>query len=201
MFAKDEFDLGDDKSLNEVGLGESVGNAALSGLIKIPLGFAYLGAELKDAFAEEGEDVENSAVAKLTNKVEQSILGDILKQSEDRARETATGRITEAIVQLYGAAKFAGKPAAKGLAIATKHARKIADKMINTVNRGTYVSTKSKDLYKASKKVKELNKLSKMDKFVGVTVGGGIGTGAVIMKAEDIGTFGDYFLIKVTLQL
>ena len=55
-------DLGEDKSLNEVGLGESVGNAALSGLIKIPLGFAYLGAELKDAFAEEGEDVENSAV-------------------------------------------------------------------------------------------------------------------------------------------
>ena len=32
-----------------------------------------------------------------------------------------------------------------------------------------------------------------MDKFVGVTVGGGIGTGAVIMKAEDIGTFGDMF--------
>ena len=65
--------------------------------------------------------------------------------------------------------------------------------MVNAVNRGTYVSTKSKDLYKASKKVKELNKLSKMDKFVGVTVGGGIGTGAVIMKAEDIGTFGDLF--------
>jgi hypothetical protein len=193
LFAKDEFDLGDDKSLNEVGLGESVSNAALSGLIKIPLGFAYLGAEIKDAFAEEGEDVENSAVTKLTNKIEQSILGDILQQSEDRARETATGRITEAIVQIYGAAKFAGKPAAKGIAIATKHARKIADKMVNAVNRGTYVSTKSKDLYKASKKVKELNKLSKMDKFVGVTVGGGIGTGAVIMKAEDIGTFGDLF--------
>ena len=193
LFAKDEFDLGDDKSLNEVGLGESVSNAALSGLIKIPLGFMYLGAELKDAFAEEGEDVENSAVTKLTNKIEQSILGDILQQSEDRARETATGRITEAIVQLYGGAKLAGKPLAKGVAIANKHARKIADKMVNTVNRGTYVSTKSKDLYKAGKKVKELNKLSKMDKFVGVTVGGGIGTGAVIMKAEDIGTFGDLF--------
>ena len=193
LFAKDDFDLGDDKSLNEVGLGESVSNAALSGLIKIPLGFAYLGAEIKDAFAEEGEDVENSAVTKLTNKIEQSILGDILQQSEDRARETATGRITEAIVQLYGGAKLAGKPLAKGVAIANKHGRKIADKMVNAVNRGTYVSTKSKDLYKASKKVKELNKLSKMDKFVGVTVGGGIGTGAVIMKAEDIGTFGDLF--------
>ena len=58
LFAKDEFDLGDDKSLNEVGLGESVGNAALSGLIKIPL--VYVGAELKDAFAEEGEDVETA---------------------------------------------------------------------------------------------------------------------------------------------
>jgi predicted nucleic acid-binding OB-fold protein len=193
LFARDEFDLGDDKSLNEVGLGESVSSAALSGLIKIPLGFMYLGAEIKDAFAEEGEDVENSAVTKLTNKIEQSILGDILQQSEDRARETATGRITEAIVQIYGAAKFAGKPAAKAISIANKHARKIADKMVSAVNRGKYVSTKSKDLYKASKKVKELNKLSKTDKFVGVTVGGGIGTGAVIMKAEDIGTFGDLF--------
>ena len=52
------------------------------------------------------EDVEDSTVAKLTNKIEQSILGDILKQSEDRARETATGRITEAIVQLYGASNL-----------------------------------------------------------------------------------------------
>ena len=199
LFAKDDFDLGDDKSLNEVSLSESIGNAALSGLIKIPLGFAYLGAEIKDAFAEEGEDVDDGAVAKLTSKIEQSILGDILRQSEDRARETATGRIVEAMVQIYGAAKFAGKPAAKGIAIANKYGRKIADKMINAVNRGTYVSTKSKDLYKASKKVKELNKLSKMDKFVGVTVGGGIGTGAVIMKAEDIGTFGDLFFDQGTL--
>jgi len=113
LFAKDDFDLGDDKSLNEASLSESIGNAALSGLIKIPLGFAYLGAEIKDAFAEEGEDVDDGAVAKLTSKIEQSILGDILRQSEDRARETATGRITEAMVQIYGAAKFAGKPAAK----------------------------------------------------------------------------------------
>ena len=39
-------------------------------------------------------------------------------------------------------------------------------------------STKSKDLYKTAK-VRDLNKLSKTDKFVGVTVGGGIGTGAL----------------------
>ena len=61
------------------------------------------------------------------------------------------------------------------------------------MSKGAYVSTKSKDLYKTAKKVRDLNKLSKTDKFVGVTVGGGIGTGEVIMKAEDIGTFGDIF--------
>ena len=165
----------------------------MSGLIKIPLGFAYVGAEIKDAFAEEGEKVDEGQVAKLSESIEKSILGVILKETEERARSTATGKITEAMIQIYGAAKFAGKPAAKGIAIASKHARKIADKVVNTMSKGTYVSTKSKDLYKTAKKVRDLNKLSKTDKFVGVTVGGGIGTGAVIMKAEDIGTFGDIF--------
>ena len=193
LFENEKLDWGDDKITNEVGLGESVGSAMISGAIKIPLGFAYLGAEIKDAFAEEGEKVDEGQVAKLSNSIEKSILGVILKESEERARATATGKITEAMIQIYGAAKFAGKPAAKGIAIASKHARNIADKVVNTMSKGTYVSTKSKDLYKTAKKVRDLNKLSKTDKFVGVTVGGGIGTGAVIMKAEDIGTFGDIF--------
>ncbi len=193
LFENEKLDWGDDKITNEVGLGESVGSAMISGAIKIPLGFAYLGAEIKDAFAEEGEKVDEGQVAKLSDSIEKSILGVILKESEERARATATGRITEAMIQIYGAAKFAGKPAAKGIAIASKHARNIADKVVNTMSKGTYVSTKSKDLYKTAKKVRDLNKLSKTDKFVGVTVGGGIGTGAVIMKAEDIGTFGDIF--------
>ena len=193
LFENEKLDWGDDKITNEVGLGESVGSAMISGLIKIPLGFAYVGAEIKDAFAEEGEKVDEGQVAKLSESIEKSILGVILKETEERARATATGKITEAMIQIYGAAKFAGKPAAKGLAIASKHARKIADKVVNTMSKGSYVSTKSKDLYNTAKKVKDLNKLSKTDKFVGVTIGGGLGTGAVIMKAEDIGTFGDIF--------
>ena len=49
-----------------------------------------------------------------------------------------------------------------------------------------------KNLLNAGKKADELNKASGFDKFVGVTVGGGLGAGAVVMKAEDIGTFGDF---------
>ena len=124
MFENEKLDWGDDKITNEVGLGESVGSAMISGAIKIPLGFAYLGAEIKDAFAEEGEKVDEGQVAKLNNSIEKSVLGVILKESEERARATATGKITEAMIQIYGAAKFAGKPAAKGIAIASKHARK-----------------------------------------------------------------------------
>ena len=193
LFADEDFDLGDEKYLNEATLGESVGNALVSGTLKIPLGFFYLGAEIKDALGKENVKVEDSAVTKLSNTIEQSILGDILRQSEERARETATGRITEALVQIYGASRLLGSAATKAVANASKYARNIADKMISAVKRGTLVSSKSKDLFNATKKVKELNKLSKTDKFVGVTVGGGIGTGAVIMKAEDIGTFGDMF--------
>ena len=193
LFAEDDLDLGDDKYVNEVALGESVGNALVSGTIKIPLGFMYLGAEIKDALAKENVKIEDSAVAKLSNKIEQSILGDILTQSEERARASATGRITEALVQIYGASRLLGQFAVRATMNASKYSRIIADKMFNAIKRGSLVSSKSKDLFNASKKVKELNKLSKTDKFVGVTVGGGIGTGAVIMKAEDIGTFGDMF--------
>ena len=89
LFENEKLDWGDDKITNEVGLGESVGSAMISGLIKIPLGFAYLGAEIKEAFAEEGEKVDEGQVAKLSESIEKSILGVILKETEERARATA----------------------------------------------------------------------------------------------------------------
>ena len=94
---------------NTVGLAESVGNAIVSGNIKIPLGFANLAAEIKDLFAEEGLPVDQSAVSKLNSWFESTVLGDVMKYSEKKARATATGRISEAMIQLVGAYKTAGK--------------------------------------------------------------------------------------------
>ena len=119
------------------------------------------------------------------------MVGVLAKESEEKARATATGRISEFIVQLYGAGKFAGKPAAAAMTKINQKARKIADQVLTAMRKNRYVNTTSKNVYNAAKKTKELNKITGWDKFVGITVGGGIGTGAVIMKAEDIGTFGD----------
>ena len=94
-------------------------------------------------------------------------------------------------MQLYGAGKFGGKPAAAAMTKINQKARGIADQVLTAMKKNRYVNTTSKNILNAAKKTKELNKITGWDKFVGITVGGGIGTGAVIMKAEDIGTFGD----------
>jgi hypothetical protein len=60
---------------------------------------------------EEGIPIEQSATFKFNNAFENSYLGMIESQSEDQARETAVGRITEALVQLVGAGKIAQKTA------------------------------------------------------------------------------------------
>lgn len=79
----------------------------VSGLIKIPQGFVNFGTLIYDAFQEEGIPVSKSLTARVNNKFENSTLGVIASQAEDKARETAAGKITEAIVQLYGAGKIA----------------------------------------------------------------------------------------------
>ena len=44
---------------------------------------------------------------------------------------------------------------------------------------------------KLVKKQNNLNAPNRFDKFVAVSLGGGFGGGAIVMKSEDIGTFGD----------
>ena len=178
---------------NEISTGESVANAMVSGLIKIPQGFVNFGTLIYDAFQEEGIPVSKSLTARVNNKFENSTLGVIASQAEDKARETAAGKITEAIVQLYGAGKIAQKTAVPAVTKLTQKSRQLADKLVGKIKKNRYVkTTNNKNLYNAKKKVDQLNKASGFDKFVGVTVGGGLGAGAVVMKAEDIGTFGDF---------
>ena len=179
---------------NEVSLSDSIGAALNSGLIKVPKGVVNFGTLLYDALQEEGIPVEQSATYKFNKAFENTYLGMIEKESEEKARETATGRIIEAMTQLYGGGKIAQKTAVPIVAKLTQKARQLSGPLVNAIKKGRYtnLTQNSKNLNEAAKKATELNKLSKLDKFVGITVGGGIGTGAVVMKVEDIGTFGDF---------
>jgi len=182
---------------NEVSLGESFQNAIGSGLIKIPKGVINFGTLIYDAMQEEGIPVEEGATYKFNKAFEDSYIGIIEKESEEKANETVTGKITEALVSLYGAGKIAQKTAVPVVAKLSQKARQIAPLITNAVKRGTYLNTtkNSKTFLEAGKKatqLNKLNKLSKLDKFVGITVGGGLGVGALVAKEEDIGTFGDF---------
>jgi len=178
---------------NEVSLGESFGNAVNSGLIKIPKGVINFGTLVYDAMQEEGIPVEEGATYKFNKAFEDTYIGLIEKESEEKANETVTGKITEALVSLYGAGKIAQKTAVPVVAKLSQKARQLAPIITNAIKKGTYLNTtkNSKTFLEAGKKANELNKLSKLDKFVGITIGGGLGVGALVAKEEDIGTFGD----------
>ena len=189
-FIEDEFSLGDER-MSEVGMAESVGHAIVSGTIKIPMGFANLAAEIKDLFAAEGLPVNQSAVSKLNHWFESTVLGQVMKYSEKKARATATGRISEALVQLMGAYKTAGKA---GIATFTSGA-KIADKMIDAYKAKKYIKASGKEgrnLYNAAKKANSLKKMSYGREF-GAVAFGGLTTAAGVYDIEDIGSFGDIF--------
>jgi hypothetical protein len=185
---EDEFTLGEER-MSEIGMSESVGHAILSASIKIPLGFANLAAEIKDLFAEEGLPVNESAVAKLNHWFESTVLGDMMKYSEKKARATATGRITEALGQLVGSYKTAGK----GGIWAFKKGSEITDKMFDFYKRKKYIKVAgNKNAYNAAKKVNSLKKMSHGREF-GAVAFGGLTTAFGVYDVEDIGTFGDMF--------
>jgi hypothetical protein len=184
----------------EVSLGESVENAVASGLIKIPKGVVNFGTLLYDALQDENIPIEEGATYKFNKAFEDTYIGIIEKESEEKARETVTGRITEALVSLAGAGKIAQKTTVPIVAKLSQKARQLAGPLVESIKKGRYLSTtKNTDtLRKAGNEALKLNKLSKLDKFVGITVGGGLGVGAVVAREEDIGTFGDFIDIIPT---
>ena len=60
---------------------------------------------------KKGIPVEEGATYKFNKAFEDTYLGIIEKESEEKANETVTGKITEALVSLYGAGKIAQKTA------------------------------------------------------------------------------------------
>ena len=81
----------------ETNLAVSVASGIGSGLIKIPLGLASVAAEVYDAVKGEGQNIEDGAVARLEQFIDDSVVGDVIQGLEDKARDTAAGRITRGI--------------------------------------------------------------------------------------------------------
>ena len=173
----------------DVSLVESLTGAGISAGIKIPKGIVTFGTLLYDIFQDEGIPVDETLTAKLNHAFEQTTLGKIEKASEEVAAETAAGKITEAIAQLYGAGKIAQKTA---IPVVAKGSQKVRQ-LVNAIKTGRYAKTTNNvAAAKAVEKAFKLNQLSKTDKFVAIAVGGGIGSGFIVADIEDIGTFGDW---------
>jgi hypothetical protein len=146
-----------------------------------------LGAMLIDFANKEKLPVNQSAVAQLDRWFEQTYFGNLMKYSEEKARENALGKLTEVIVQMYGGWKAVGTTGVK----VTDKAQKIFNKAYDGVKNGKYVRTaKNTNLSRGLKDVKKFNELSRKQKFISIAVGGGL-AGSVVYDAENIGTFGD----------
>jgi hypothetical protein len=181
-----------DKEDYEVGLGESLTGAVVSGAIKIPKGIINFGTLIYDAAKGDGVDVDEGLTERFNREFEKTIFGLIENQAEEQARATAAGHLTEAFLQLYGGSKIAMKTAGPAIEFASMKARQLAPILVNAIKTNRYSKTVDNvNLTKAASKAKQLNKPNGFDKFVAVSLGGGIGGGAIVMKAEDIGTFGD----------
>ena len=95
----------------EASLIESLVGAGVSAGIKIPKGLVTFGTLLTDIFRDENLPADETLTAKFNEAFDQTTLGKIEQASEEVAAETAAGKITEAIGQLYGAGKIAQKTA------------------------------------------------------------------------------------------
>ena len=174
---------------DDASLIESLTGAGISAGIKIPKGLVTFGTLLYDIFQEEGIPVDETLTGKLNEAFEQTTLGKIEKASSEVAAETAAGKITEAIGQLYGAGKIMQKTAIPVIAKTSQKVRQL----VSGIKTGRYVKTTNNvNAARAVKKANDLNRITGKDKFIAIAVGGGVGGGFIVSDVEDIGTFGDW---------
>jgi len=173
----------------DVSLVESLVGAGISAGIKIPKGLVTFGTLLTDVFRDQNIPVDETLTSQFNESFDRTIVGKIEKASEEVARETAAGKITEAIGQLYGAGKIAQKTAIPVITKGSQYVRQL----VNAIKGGRYVKTTNNiNAAKAVKEAAKLNKITGTDKFIGIAVGGGVGGGFIVSNVEDIGTFGDW---------
>ena len=159
----------------------------IDGTIKIPYGIVNLTAEIADALREDDVPVDKGYVAQLEKYFGDSVLGRIQQGAEDVVKETAIGKLTSALTQLYSYGRVGANVAVK----ASEKAKKIYNKW-SMAAKANKVAKASPNATKAAIRAKELNKLTGLQKFAAVTVGGASGS-AMVADVEDIGTWGDLF--------
>ena len=153
---------------HEVSQLEAALNGIASGIIKIPEGFASLGAELMDVIGMTTNAAAN--VERVFDKI---------NPFEEVAEQRAAGKILEALVQI-------GIPAGAGAKIASK----LATKALKARKAGTYVNLKGKNLRKGMEKVYKLNDKARIQRFGAAILGGAAGE-TLVADNENIGTIGD----------
>ena len=178
----DPYALNEAEKDNETNLAVSIAAGIGSGLIKIPLGLTSVAAEVYDAVQGEGLKIEDSAVAKLEQFLDNSVVGKVQQGLEDLARDTAAGKITEALVQV-------GIPASAGARIAAN----IAGKTVKAIAKGKRVSLKNKNISKAARIANKTGKAA-------IAASGGAAGAATVYDIEDIGTFGDISSLPTELD-
>ncbi|WP_341715226.1 hypothetical protein [Limnobacter sp.] len=139
-----------------------------SGLIKIPQGFASLGATIMDL----GGDT------KYALEVEKFF--DELNPFDEYAQKTGAGKLVEVFTNLAIPGGFAFKLADKA-----------AKAALTAKKAGTYFQLNNPNLVKGAQKAIELNKKGKAVQFAAGAAGAGIGDAMFVANVEDVGTFGD----------
>ncbi len=158
---------------NEVGLIESAFAGIASGAIKIPEGVISLGAQLIDL----GADTNTAA------KVENFFDG--INIFEDTAQERASGKITEALVNIGIPGGFAFT---KGASLASNAIKaKKAKKYLNLKDKKSL----SEFVGPLQKQAVTLSKKDKLKTYAVGTLGSGVAEGAFVADVDKIGTFGD----------
>ena len=170
---------------NEVSALTGFTSGVLSGLIKIPEGFASVTAELFDAGggALFGAPVLDEKSISYAAEVEKFF--DTINPFEELAQERATGKISEALTQIATFGTLGAKAAIKG-------AEKIASKLINAKKAGKLVNPKNKNLKKGVDKADEYNEIIGAKRYGVIALGGAAGE-TLVVDNEKIGTFGDLF--------
>ena len=172
--------------VDDPGLFTAFAAGIIDGTIKIPYGLVNLTAEIHDALREDGVEADAGSVAKLEEYFSNSVLGKIQQGAEDVAKESAVGKLTSALTQLYALGRAGASAAVKG---ATK-AKQIYNKYATAAKANKVVKARP-DAVKAGLKAKNLNALSGKQNFAAVTLGGSAGA-SMVADVEDIGTWGDW---------
>jgi hypothetical protein len=157
----------------------------VDGTIKIPYGVVSLTAEIADALRDDDVPVDKSYIAQVEKYFSDSVLGKIQQGAEDVVKESAVGKLTSALTQLYTFGRAGAGAAVK----ASEKAKQIYNKW-SMAAKANKVAKASGNSTKAALRAKELNKLTGLQKFGAVTIGGSTGS-AMVVDVEKIGTWGD----------